>query len=169
MCPHCTGALLELASTRLNTQPFFFFPVFACSPGSSSESMFCSTRGRSRPSRGAQLQISSGGTSAAVVSVQESQHPPLVTMSSQQRHHMCRQLQHQAGNAGICSQPSSPSPAFPSPPSPIGRHGAPRRGGDCKVKWLPSRSSMSPDVFTVMVEGKKKITEAPFNTCRTVR
>lgn len=56
----------------------------------------------SRPSRGAQLQISSSGTSAAIVSVQESQRPPLVVTSSQQRHHMCSQLQHQAGNAGIC-------------------------------------------------------------------
>lgn len=62
----------------------------------------------SRPSRGAQLWISSSGTSAALLSVQEWQRPP---MSSQQRHHMCRQLQHQAGNAGICYQPSSPSPS----------------------------------------------------------
>ncbi|TWW60849.1 Anthrax toxin receptor 2 [Takifugu flavidus] len=58
-----------------------------------------------------------------ISSVRASQHPPLVVEHSQQRHHLCRQLQHQAGNAGICRHPSSPSPPpqpFPVLPPPSG-------------------------------------------------
>lgn len=66
--------------------------------------------------------------------VQASQCPPLVMEHSQQRHHLYRQLQHQAGKAGICRHPSSTPQAFSCPPSPIRRRGAPQCSRDCKVK-----------------------------------
>lgn len=92
--PRCTGALLELVSTQPNTHPFFFFsspshvlpvpPLQACF--GKREAFSSVSAGITRqlhingscPSRGAQLQISSSGTSVALFSVQESQCPPLV-------------------------------------------------------------------------------------------
>lgn len=55
-----------------------------------------------------------------IFSVQALQHPLLVMEHSQQRHHLCRQLQHQAGNAGICRHPSSIPQPFPVLPPPSG-------------------------------------------------
>lgn len=140
--PRCTGALR--VTTQPNKHAFFSLPVLpfsvfffffvkgeASSPKRARWDYPLTRRKWQRPQP---QHLAADFFQRDIFSVQASQHPLLVMEHSQQRHHLCRQLQHQAGNAGICRHPSStPPPASPCPPSPTRRQGA-QRGGDCKVK-----------------------------------
>lgn len=119
--PVAPGRSRNLVSTQPNTRLFFFFSFFPrvfslffcwrrglllCQPASQPASAGITQQlhiNGSRPEpRCSAADFPSSGTSAGVFGVQEWRRPPSVAMSSQRRHHMRRQLQHQAGKAGIC-------------------------------------------------------------------
>lgn len=127
--PCCTGALR--VTTQPNKHAFFSLPVLpfsvffffffvkgeASSPKRARWDYPLTRRKWQRPQP---QHLAADFFQRDIFSVQASQHPLLVMEHSQQRHHLCRQLQHQAGNAGICRHPSStppqPLPVLPPPP-----------------------------------------------------
>lgn len=116
-----TGALPEPRIYSAEHASFLFFSLFprvfslffvggeafsssssASQPASAGITQQLHINGSRPEPRCSAADLPSSGTSAAVFGVQEWRRPPSVAMSSQRRHHMRRQLQHQAGKAGIC-------------------------------------------------------------------